>query len=363
MPDRPVLPLPIQIEDIDSAWLTAALRTQTQEVTVRKVEVVDINHGTCTKIRLKLDLDDAGRRAGIPEFVILKGGFESHSRDMAEVIHLGEVRGYRDVFPILPLPNPACYFADYDQDRRQGIVIMEDLAQRGVEFCSALKPHTFEEVARRLTVLAEFHARTWGSPDLRPEGRWGFLSQGQETLRGYMNLYLEKPEEWARFVASPRGAATSVRFHDLKTIVRAFDQLVVISRQVPHCVIRGDTHPGNFYVEPDGSPGFLDALPSRGPAMTDITYYIACALDTFDRPRWEGPLVQHYLAELRRFGAPAPSFDEAMRQYSALLLNGYIIFMVNESFYQPESINTAYTARFSAAMIEHDTLGILSHHR
>ena len=33
--------------------------------------------------------------------------------------------------------------------------------------------------------------------------------------------------------------------------------------------------------------------------------------------------------------------------------------MVNESFYQPESINTAYTARFSAAMIDHNTLDMI----
>ena len=48
-----------------------------------------------------------------------------------------------------------------------------------------------------------------------------------------------------------------------------------------------------------------------------------------------------------------------MRQYGAALAQGYIIFLVNESHFQAEAINTAYTARFSAAMLDHDTIGIL----
>ncbi|WP_162527152.1 phosphotransferase [Sphingomonas solaris] len=351
-------PLPLRLEDIDADWMTRALRTRAPGVTCEGIEVVDLIKGTCTKIRLRLSLDDAGRAAGIPELVILKGGFEEHSRAMS-LVHDAEVRGYRDVFPVVDLPVPTCYFADFDPSDQQGIVILEDLLERDVAFCSALVPQSFEQSRRRLDALARFHAQTWQSAELEPGGRWHSFPEGEAQLRDYMNRYLEKPEEWRRFVLSPRGACTSVRFHDLGRIVSAFDKLVTISRRLPHCIVHGDTHLGNLYHNADGSPGFLDSLPGRGPGIREVCYHLVGALDTDDRRRWEGALVQHYLETLSSLGVEAPSLDAAMEQYAAFLLDGYIIFMVNESFYQPESINTAYTARFSTAMIDHATLRVI----
>ncbi len=354
-------PLPLHISEIDAEWMTRALRTRAPGATCTGLEVVDVIHGTCTKIRLRLALDDAARSAGIPELVILKGGFEEHSRSMS-LVHDAEVRGYRDVFPYVDLPVPACFFADYDDDALHGIVILEDLCTRHVAFCSALRPQSFEQCAERLSALARFHAQTWDSPEFGRNGRWAEIKDSELTLRSYMDRYLAKPEEWERFVQSPRGAATSVRFHDLDTIIAAFDKLVAFSQSQTYCLFHGDTHLGNLYHNADGTPGFLDSLPGRGPAMKEIAYHLVGALDTSDRRKWEGALVQHYLSELRSHGIDAPDFDDAMQQYAAFLLNGFIIFMVNESFYQPESINTAYTARFSAAMIDHDTLSVIDHH-
>lgn len=147
VPDRASRPLPITLEEIDLDWLNAALRTRAPDATVRSAEILDLMRSTCAKVRIKLDTDEAGRRAGIPQTVILKGGFEPHSRELANM-HEFEVRGYRDVFPAVPLPTPLWYFADYDAERRQGIVILEDLVARGVTFCSALRPQSFAERSR-----------------------------------------------------------------------------------------------------------------------------------------------------------------------------------------------------------------------
>lgn len=358
MLDVSARPLPMSVEEITPEWLTRALRTRAPGVTVRGVETVDHMAGTCTKLRLRLDLDEAGKAAGIPQLVILKAGFEPHSRELAHV-HESEARGYRDVFPYVDLPTPACYFVDYVEEQRQGIVILEDLTVAGVEFCSVLRPQNFDQMVRRLSAFALFHAQTWESREFAPGGRWQDVPEAEPGLRAYMDQYLLKPDEWQRFVDAPRGAATSVHFHDLDRIIAAFDKITAFSRTLPHCMTHGDSHVGNLYVHPDGTPGFLDSMISRGPALKEIAYHMTGALDVADRRRWEQALIQHYLGELRRHGVDAPSFDEAMRQYRAFLLDGYIIFMVNESFYQPEAVNTAYTARFSAAMIDQGTLEVI----
>ena len=357
MSERQPLPLPLTIEEIDRDWLTAALRVKAPGVSVRGFEVVDIRRGTCTKVRLRLDMDDAGRAAGVPETVILKAGFEPHSRDM-HFMHESEVRGYRDVFPAVPLPTPACYFADYDAERRQGVIIMEDLVARGVAFCNALVPQGFDEVARRLRLLAGFHARTWNSPDFAPGGRWDWVPELMAANRAYAAHFLQ-PEIWGRFIASPRAAAASVRFHDPAWMAHALDKLALLATRRPSAIQHGDTHLGNLYVDPDGTPGFFDSLPHRAMPAGEVSYHLACALDPADRQRWEGALVGLYLEELSRHGVEPPAFDEMMADYGACLARAYFIFVVNDSVFQAEATNTAYVARISAAMIDHDTIGLL----
>jgi len=357
MSNRYYRPAPITIDEINADWLTAALRTYAPDVTVRGFEIVDAMRSTCTKLRLRLVVDEAGKRAGIPETVILKGGFEPHSRNLY-YMHEKEVRAYRDVMPVLNLPCPKPYFADYDPDQKQGIIIMEDLVASGATFCSALKPQTFEQVARRLTVLAQFHAKTWGSPEFRNGGDWAWADDILANQRLHFDQYLE-PDVWQRFICSSRGAAASIRFHDRNWMISALDAIASLSKTLPHAMIHGDTHLGNLYIGPDGMPGFFDSVTGRAPPLLEIAYHLGCALDTGDRTRWEGALIQHYLDELARQGAAPLAFDEAWRQYGAMLAYGYCVFIINEPFFQAEAINTAYVARFSAAMLDHDTIGLL----
>src|SRR5215469_14615660 len=120
---RTVNPLPMAVDEIDRDWLTAALRTRAPDVTVSGFDIVDVNRGTSTKVRIRLDLDEGGTPAGIPPTVILKGGFEPHSFSLG-FMHEQEARFYRDLQPELGLHAPACYFADFDSGTGQGVVIM-----------------------------------------------------------------------------------------------------------------------------------------------------------------------------------------------------------------------------------------------
>jgi hypothetical protein len=348
-------PLPTRIEDLTADWLQGALRMRYQGVTLRGARLIDVNHGTCTKIRFELDLDDIGREAGIPERVIVKGGFEPHSRVMADM-HRQEVHAYADVLPYTPLRFPNCHFAGFDDETRQGIVIMDDLVARGVHFLHPQVPQAPEAVARRLTMLARHHAMTWESPDIRPGGRFDWVRNVADST--YFDTVF-KPDIWKAYVDSARGAAASVCFHDLDWIRRSIDKLDGLCRTLPVMMIHGDTHLGNLYIDTDGEPGFFDSLPHLAPAMYEISYHITGALDVPVRRAHERRLVAHYREELIGNGVDTPSLDEFMHQFGCFLANGYAIFLVNASEFQPEAVNTAYTARFSSAMLDHDTMGLL----
>lgn len=345
-----VRPLPVEIGDITPAWLSAALGRP-----VSAAKVVDVNNGTCTKIRVALEAEDPD----IPETVILKGGFEAHSR-MMDYMHANEVHAYADVAPHSPLRQPRTWFAGFDAEAKQGIVIMEDLVARGVTFLHPQQPRPPEEVARRLEMLAKHHAMTLGRPeDMAPDGRFGWAGDLIDGFYRYGETILTPPV-WEGFVNSARGAAASTRFHGLDWFLDTLGKLSRFGKTVPRALLHGDTHLGNLYVDTDGEPGFFDSQPHMGPVMAEVAYHVTGALDMADRRIHERDLVAHYRAALEAEGHTLPPLEDLMRQYAAFLAFGYAIFLVNASEFQPEAINTAYTARFSSAMLDNDTLGVLA---
>ncbi len=349
-------PLPLTVDEITVDWLTAALRERAPGATVNSFEIVKSEYATCTKLWLRLDLDQAGHDAGIPERVVLKGGFEDHGRLFYQM-HEREARGYRDLYPVAHLPHPTCYFADFDRERRQGIIIMEDLATCGATFCNALLPQSFDQVASRLTALARFHASTWNSPEIQPGGQWSnivFFDLFGELFDRY-----SQPDLWAARIGLPRGAAMSLRFHDREWMIDAYARMVSLGRRLPQCVIHGDAHLGNVYAYPDGSPGFVDIVTATGPGLLEVAYHISTSVDSADRSDWEEALVQHYLEELARHIDDVPSLEEAMQCYSIFLIYGYFAWLKNEPHHQIEPITTAVTSRINAAMLDRDVIGLI----
>ncbi len=350
--------LPLLIEEITPEWLTTALALRHPGIIVEDARIEDMIYGTSTKIRVAVRYGASNRNAALPASLIVKGGFEEHSPKMAPM-YANEVRFYADIQPYVSLPSPACYYAGSDPRTHQSIVIMEDLRRDGVIFCDALQPQSFAQIRCRLAALAKFHAQTWESSEFKPGGRWADVTQRFESWGlEFMYRYL-KPEVWAHYMASPRGAATSVRYHDRDWMEAALLQLGAIQAEQPHCLLHGDTHLGNLYIDADGTPGFFDAQVARGAWHHEVSYHIVCAADLADRKGWERQLLADYLTELAKHGAPAPDFEKAWLDYRRSIAWGLFIFLTNEVRFQTESVNTAYAARFSQAALDHDLKSLL----
>lgn len=341
------LPLPLEPEQVTADWLSRALG-----VAICEAEIVDIILGTSTKIRVRLDSDGA-----LPETLIVKGGFEAHSAVMKGV-YANEVAFYRQVQPALGLNSPRCWFAGSDPESHQSILIMEDLVAAGVTFLSAQRPQGFEPVARRLRDLARFHAQTWNSSGFQPGGRWSWVgSRFSDWSLAYIRHHLA-PDTWRQYVESPRGAAVSVRLHDREWMERALGELAVIEEAGPVCLIHGDTHLDNLYLDRNGTPGFLDAQVSRASPFLEVPYLVTCALDIADRPRWEQALFTVYLEALAKYGVEPPYPYDAWLLYRQHIAYGFFISLINETRVC-EAVNTAYAARLGAAMIDHDVMGLI----
>ena len=172
--------LPVVPEQVTATWLTQALQLRYPNVTVTHSRVEDRMLGTSTKIRVRCEYNAAGREAGLPSTLIVKGGFEAHSPSM-KAMYANEVRFYRDVQPFVPIHSPRCYYAGSDPSSHQSIVIMEDLNAKTVAFLHAQRPQRYAQVARRLTDMARYHAHTWNSPEF--QRRRPFRLDWQPLLR------------------------------------------------------------------------------------------------------------------------------------------------------------------------------------
>ncbi len=345
------LPLPITPQGVDARWLTAALSQRYPGVEVLHATIEDIILGTSTKIRVRLDYNDQGRE--LPATLIVKGGFEEHSPQMP-FMYLSEMRYYRELAQRMPLNVPRCFFTGTDSASHQSIVIIEDLVPRGVRFCHAQSSHSYDQTAAFLDALAQCHAEWWNRPELVDGGELGWVMQPFDPASfGYYDHYLQA-ERWQHYIEQPRGAAIPRVFHDRDWMRNALQGLGRFHADGIRTLTHGDTHLGNLYIETDGRPGFLDAQSRRAPWYHDIPYHMVGALDVLDRRQWEKPLLAGYLQRLAAYGvAEPPSLDEAFEAYRRSIVYGLFIFMINETRFQPEAVNTAYTARFAAAAVDH----------
>ena len=336
------------VEQITADWLSRATGHP-----ITSARIVGVIEGTSTKVRVAIDSGGA-----LPERVIVKGGFEAHSPDMAEM-YANEARFYGTIAPALPLPVPRCWYAGCDPGSFQSLVIIEDMDLAGVTWLDAQSPQSANAVARRLNALARFHAASWNDPRFTPGGAFSAVDgRFSAWSMVYVRRYL-KPDVWAHYCRLPRGAAVSTVLHDREWMKRAFIAFARIEAEGPRCMIHGDTHLGNLFEWPDGTPGFLDAQPAQANPVMEVAYHVTAALDIVTRREAERALLEGYLDALAGFGVTPPAFDDTWLWYRQFMAYGFFIFLINETRFQTEMVNTACAARFGAAMLDHDVRALI----
>jgi len=129
--DTSLARLPTCVDDIDAAFLTAALSERHRGVRVDSVGIGDTHSGTSSTVGLTLEF---GRNdPGLPERMLLKGSFAQHEFATGD-LSAAEACFYRDIAPLLgdDVNRPIGYFGGVDSNGR-AVVVMEDLTDREVK--------------------------------------------------------------------------------------------------------------------------------------------------------------------------------------------------------------------------------------
>lgn len=335
-------------EALSPEWLTAALSQRFPGVEVVGVTTGPVVDRISTNARFRIDC--AGEPPDdLPVHLCVKGYFNDFGR-LARSVGEFEAAFYRDLAGPSAVRTLRCLYADVDPDTRHGVVITEDVVAAGGEFLDGTGTYTPDQVAESLTEFARLHAHTWLSPSaavphLEPRmGRavdaWG-TARTLQIIDGNLN--------GANGIGVPseiRNPAALIEGHAART---------ALTTNEPWCVIHGDAHVGNLFLDARHRPGLLDwQLVQRGRWSVDVGYHIAATLPVEVRRSAERDLLDHYLDRLAGFGVAPPGRDEAYRSLIDGIVHGLFLWAITTRV-DAETIAVLLT-RMGAAAADHHAL-------
>ena len=322
-------PLPWTRDVLNAEWFGRLLANKYPDVAAHSLEVVQLFDSHTTKMRLKVDWNDAGKAAKLPANLCLKSNWSGDFHNVD--IHALEARFYHFMTPQMKVPTATCYYADWNDDGSgQGIIVLEDLVDRGGRFGHSTDKIGADGVAKALEGLAKLHGGLWNSPLL--DQPW--MQTSMQTPVDYdqvriMWRWIEENLKDPNF----RSIAPKHYLDNPRRVETAFDKLVAFERAfaAPYCVILGDCHQGNTYVLPNGERLWLDwQLGRRGRPWRDLTYFIIGSLSIDERRAHLLDLIAHYRTHLLATGAQnVIELDEIFEQVRRWVMYGIQAWVAN----------------------------------
>jgi hypothetical protein len=347
-------PIPHSLEQaLSPQWLTTALQPRFPGIEIRAVVPGPIVDRISTNARFTIEC--AG---GVPEdlspALCVKGYFNEIGRT-ARYVGAPEAYFYRDIAATSGVRTLRSVYADIDPDTQHGVVITEDVVSQGGTFLDGNSPYTAAQTAETLAELARLHAKTWAAlryADVAWLGpRLGRVLEiwGQSTTIATI----------ARNFEGPNGQGIPAEVRDAVRLVKAYRRLIVPTgaemAAKQWCVIHGDAHVGNVFLDSAQIPSMLDwQLVQRGKWYLDVGYHLASTLTVEERRRTERDLLRHYLDRLAAHGIAAPSWDEAWRAIGLGMVHGFFLWGITTKV-QPDVIATLLH-RTGTAVADHDAL-------
>jgi Ser/Thr protein kinase RdoA (MazF antagonist) len=249
------------------------------------------------------------------------------------------------------------YTAIIDEDRRDFLMIMEDVVARGADPRDSTRPMTVDQVATGVRGLARMHSEFWGER-ITGNPALGWV----EPFVAFAGLEYA-PLHIAHERLGDTVPAEIPAMSGTELFVDVWARYIGTLTTSPQTLLHGDPHIGNTYVLPDDQVGFLDwQMVRRGNWSLDLGYFLQGALTIEDRRRAERQLLDEYRGALQLPADEMPTADEVWLRYRASVAHGLAIWMATLSggdAWQRPDICLAFAQRYSAAFIDLETRAAL----
>ena len=301
--------------ELTDAWAQRVVALSRPDVRVSRAEVLSVDVGTTTRVRLAVEHDDPG----FPHRWFAKlPSLSPRARWITAMPRLlqAEARFYNEVARVVPVLHPSM-LAGQTRLGWGSTLVLEDVTESGAVAGAPSDAWTAQEAGLAVDELARLHALLWERPDLDRVYRWmggpvrrledtlgaalavplmrrGLLRAGDlvpDTLHASALHFAQHRRRWMRFLADG-----------------------------PRTLVHHDVHPGNFFWRA-GRPGLLDwHLVRVGEGVGDVAYFLANALLPETRREHEEGLLARYRAGLLAAGVAAPAPGVLAQRYRAHLV-------------------------------------------
>jgi hypothetical protein len=341
LPTAPTKLVPTNRDELlDPGWLRAALQDFNEDERIVRVDRTDTSKTRAEKLRFAVTVE---RPDGFEvRFYCAKAFLDGTPGTIS-----AEARFYRDLAPRLSVRRPRIPYVAIDPETDASIIVMEDIvANRGL----FMNPHrTFPVAVTRdsLSQLAQLHGSTWG---LASVSDIDWVRTRRSPVGGlHTAASLQALLDDGRAIGFPP---------ELRSGQILFNALEVHARYPVTCVLHGDPHTGNVYLDHDGRACFFDwETVQTGNWAQDVAYHVGTTLAIEDRRAHEQELLRHYLTELAAHGGPSIDFEEGWELYRRSFSYGYLLWVITMIRGRDEVL--AHMPRLATALSDHDTYRLL----
>ncbi len=352
--------MPKNSDEITQEWLNEVLDdsvTGGAKVLSIKKEIIGEGAGFLGEIT-RLSVRYEGAADSAPATLIAKLPTRDEAvRGVAQLVNVyeREVRFYEQIQREIPMRTPRCYFHYADGATGSYALLLEDLAPGRVG--DQLATCSIDEAKTALRALAGFHAAWWDSPRLS-DFAW-MPGTDDPALIGLLSMLYQ--QSWPLFVERYEEQAPPEIVKAGEQFGKSLPALASELNKKPLTITHADYRLDNMFFDlADGSPiAIIDwQLAQRGPAMGDVTYFLAGNLTTEVRREHQDDLVRVYYDALVERGVEGYEYETCAEDYRGAALSLFIFLVTSQESLNIEDYNERAQELFEA-MFDRYTAAIL----
>jgi hypothetical protein len=296
--DPPRAVLARRPSELTVAWAQRVLDRHVSGAAVAGVDVLSVDVGTTTRVRLAVDHD--GPPALPRRWFVKLPSLSWRARWITALPRLlqAEARFYGEVSRALPVPIPP-FLAAQSRCGWGATVVLADVTEGGAVAGAPADALTAAQATLVIEQLARLHARLWNAPILDREYDWlaGPVRRSEDRLGSALAVPL------MRRGLRRAGSAVPTALHaPALGYARRRRQVMRFLADGPRTLVHHDVHPGNLFWQ-KSEPGLLDwHLVRIGEGIGDVAYFLATSLTPETRRGHETRLLARYQQVLTEHG-------------------------------------------------------------
>ncbi|NOT12686.1 MAG: phosphotransferase [Methylococcaceae bacterium] len=338
-------------------WAQRIVDNQANGTKVSKVDIDSIDIGTTTRVRVIVDHD--GPKTLPKRWFVKFPSMACRARlitALPRLLHT-EVRFYQEIAHLIPVNRPTA-LAGQSKFGQGATLVLSDITESG-----AIPGHpgdalSVSQAAMVIEQLAHFHAFFDNKVDCDPSFRW--LAASVRRLEDNLGTILAVPL-MKRGLQLATNLVPASLFEPIMQYSRCRKQAMNFLSAGAQTLIHHDCHPGNLFWN-QSQPGFLDwQLVRIGEGISDVSYFLATALDPEIRRQHEHRLLDTYLQILIEKGNTTFNKDSLLLRYRAHLAYALEAMMVTLAVggLMPLESNLELIRRTAQAVEDHDVFSVL----